>query len=346
MTRTLNVVKVAAALLCLGLLSGRAAVLEAQRKSNISALFAVQQFSYSLSPEQKAKAMFDFNDPLRVDWGFEPRTRKGLALKDMSPKQRSLVEEMLKAILSAKGLAQLNHVRNDLEGAQDPDLYYVSLFGTAGDRSGWSWRFEGDHVSLNFTMIGGQLAAVTPHFFGASPAEVASGPHQGLRTLGEEEDSGFALLRTLDDQQKKTAVIQAHVPDDIVTSNRRTAAVQSPAGLTAAGMTEEQTIILRSLINEHVSRLVDEIAVLRLQQIDATGFDKISFVWIGADVPNEPHYYRVQGPTFLIEFGNVRGQANHIHSVWRDLATEWGDEPGGQPSLPPARGRAGAPRQQ
>ena len=346
MTGARNVVKGAAVLVCLGVIAGRVAVVHGQRKANVNALFAVQQFSFSLTPAQKAKAMFDFSDPARVDWGFESRNRKGLSLKEMTPKQRSLVDEMLKSMLSAKGLAQLNHLRNDLGGPpHEPDLYYVSLFGTAGDRAGWSWRFEGDHVSLNFTTIGGQLAAVTPHFFGASPAEVTAGPHQGLRLLGEEEDSAFALLHALDDQQKKTAVIQARVPDDIVTSNRRVAARQSPAGLSAANMTEDETTILRSLINEYVSRLVDEVAVLRLQQIDAAGFDKISFAWIGADAPDQPHYYRVQGPTFLIEFSNVRGQANHVHSVWRDLA-EWGDQPGGGPSIPPARGRPGPPRPQ
>jgi hypothetical protein len=336
MKNTLNVVKGVVLLSCLGLLMGRATIVHGQRRATTNTTYAVQQFTYSLSKEQKAQAMFALTDQQRFDWHFVPRARKGLALKDLSMPQVTLLENMLKSILSEKGFAQNRRVRNDLEAVlqelegpkrpfpRDPELYYVSIFGTPGDRAGWTWRFEGHHISLNFTIAGGMLRATTPDFLGASPAEVMSGPNKGFRALAAEEDKGFELLHALDDQQKQKAVLQGRAPNDILTSNSRTAQLQSPAGLPAASMTDAQQKILRGLINEYASRMVEDVADARLARMEEAGFDKVAFAWIGADALHEPHYYRVQGPTFLIEFDNVEDNANHIHSVWRDFNRDFG----------------------
>ena len=146
------------------------------------------------------------------------------------------------------------------------------------------------------------------------------------RLSSAEEDKAFALLHALDDKQKQAAVLQATVPRDIVTSNKRNAEIQSPAGLLAAGMTPAQKKILRDLLSEYSSRMVDDVAAERMRRLDAAGFDKIGFAWVGADALHQPHYYRVQGPTFLIEFDEVQGNANHIHSVWRDFTGDWGED--------------------
>ena len=87
-----------------------------------------------------------------------------------------------------------------------------------------------------------------------------------------------------------------------------------------------QQKLLRELVNEYTSRMVDDIATERVRRINAAGFDNVSFAWMGADALHEPHYYRVQGPTFLIEFDNVQTSANHIHSVWRDFNGDFGDD--------------------
>jgi hypothetical protein len=330
----LNVVNGALLLVCLGLLIGRAA-LHGQRRPTAETTVAATQFLASLSASQRAKASFAFNDPQRVDWHFIPRPRKGLPLKEMTPAQRQAGLTLLKSTLSAKGLKQSAQIMNDLErvlqemegrDTRDPDLYFFSVFGAPGGKAAWGWRVEGHHLSLNFTIVDDLLIAWTPEFFGANPAEVMQGPRFGLRVLSGEEDKAFQLLHALDGPQRQRAVLQTRVPGDIFTSNQRTASRQSPEGLTAARMTPGQQKMLRDLIGEYTSRMVDDIATERMRRIDAAGFDTVAFAWIGADARHQPHYYRVQGPTFLIEFDNVQSGANHIHSVWRDFNGDFGDD--------------------
>jgi hypothetical protein len=339
MKKTFTVMKAVFLMLCLVLLMGRAAI-QGQKRSAADAAAAANKLVAALTPEQKAKAVFKFDDQERVNWWFVPRVRNGLTLKDMTPAQHDLVQNLLKTTLSAKGVKELDQIRRlesilrEIEAAakpgggvnRDPELYYVSIFGTPGAKDPWGWRFEGHHISTNFTMIAGQVSAWSPEFRGANPAEVMSGPEKGLRVLAAPEDKAFALLHALDDKQKQTAVLQTAVPRDIVTSNRRNAELQSPAGLLAADMTAAQKKLLRELITEYSSRMIDEVASERMRRIDQAGFDKIGFVWVGADALHEPHYYRVQGPTFLIEFDEVQGNANHIHSVWRDFTGDWGED--------------------
>ena len=338
MKNTLQAVKAVVVLLCLGLLVGRAAV-QGQKRATADTTTAANQFLASLTAEQKAKAVITFTDANRFDWHYVPRPgeRKGLPLKEMTPTQRQAAQKLLATALSAKGMKQSSQIMNDLELVlrnagpkpapnRDPELYYFTVFGTPGDKTAWGWRVEGHHLSQNFTIANGTLTSWTPDFYGANPAEVMSGPSQGLRVLSAEEDKAFVLLRALDAQQKQVAVLQDKVPGDIITTNSRRVNPLTPDGLPAARMTPAQQKLLRELIAEYTSRMVDEIASERMRRINAAGFDKVAFVWVGADALHEPHYYRVQGPTFLIEFDNVQSSANHIHSVWRDFNGDFGDD--------------------
>lgn len=336
MKNTLIVVKGALLLLCLGLLIGRAA-LHGQRRATADTTAAANQFLASLNADQRAKATFKFDDPNRFDWHYIPRARKGLPLKEMTPAQRQAAQKLLGTTLSAKGMRQSSQIMNDLELVlrgdgpnpamnRDPELYFFTVFGTPGDKTAWGWRVEGHHLSQNFTVANGTLTSWTPDFYGANPAEVMQGPKQGLRVLSAEEDKAFAVLHALDGQQKQTAVLQDKVPNDMITGHERSVRPLSPDGLPASRMTPAQQKMLRELLNEYTSRMVDEIASERMRRINAAGFDKVAFAWIGADALHEPHYYRVQGPTFLIEFDNVQSRANHIHSVWRDFSGDFGDD--------------------
>ena len=338
MKTTLHAVKAVVLLLCLGLLLGRAAV-EGQRRATAETTAAASQFLASLTPEQREKAVIKFEDANRFDWHYVPRPgeRKGLPLKEMTPPQRQAAQKLLGTALSAKGMKQSSQIMNDLELVlrgdgpkpamnRDPELYYFTVFGTPGDKAAWGWRVEGHHFSQNFTIANGTLTSWTPDFYGANPAEVMSGPRQGLRVLSAEEDKAFALLRALDAQQRQTAVLQDKVPGDIITTNSRRVNPLTPDGLPVSRMTAAQQKLLRDLISEYTSRMVDEISAERIGRINAAGFDKVAFAWVGADALHEPHYYRVQGPTFLIEFDNVQGSANHIHSVWRDFNGDFGDD--------------------
>ncbi len=323
--------------ICLGLLVGRAALV-GQKPATAATTEAARQFLASLTPEQRAKASFAFDDQERFTWYYIPKVRNGLTLKAMTPAQREKAQALLKTTLSARGMTQILHIQNDLEpflksieppnnpNNRDPELYYFSVFGTPGDKAAWGWRMEGHHISMNFTIANGVLSAWTPDFRGANPAEVMQGPLKGLRVLSTEEDAGFALLHALDAQQKQTAVLQVDTPRDIVTRNEKRVNPLSPDGLPASKMTDAQKKMLRDIINAYATHMTQEIAAERMQKIEAAGFDKVAFAWAGADALHQAHYYRVQGPTFLIEMDNTQGNANHIHSVWRDFQGDFGED--------------------
>ncbi len=338
MKKLFHVVKAALLLLCLGLLIGRAAV-QGQRRATADTTAAAAQFLESLTADQRAKATLAFEDANRFDWHYIPRPgqRKGLPLKEMTPVQRQAAQKLLSTTLSAKGVKQSQQIMNDLElvlrgegpnpnMGRDPEMYYFTVFGTPGGKTAWGWRVEGHHLSQNFTIANGTLSSWTPDFYGANPAEVMEGSRKGLRVLAAEEDKAFALLHALDAEQKQTAVLQQTVPNDMITTNSRRVNPLSPDGLPASRMTQSQQKLLRALLDEYTSRMVDEIAAERMRRINAAGFDKVAFVWIGADALHEPHYYRIQGPSFLIEFDNVQSKGNHIHSVWRDFNGDFGDD--------------------
>jgi hypothetical protein len=337
MTKAMPCVKAVCLGICLALLLGRAAVM-GQKRATAASLDAARQFLASLTPEQRAKATFAFDDQERVTWYFIPIVRKGLTLKDMTPAQRQKAEALLQTVVTAKGLTQIHHIQNDLEpflksieaannpNNRDPELYYFSVFGTPGEKDPWGWRMEGHHVSLNITVVNGVMTAWTPDFRGSNPAEVLQGPLQGLRVLASEEDTGFALLHSLDAQQKPTAILQMEAPREIVTTNKHRVEPLSPEGLPASKMTAAQKKMLRDIIAAYGARMNDEIAGERMRRIDAAGFDKLTFAWVGADALHQGHYYRVQGPTFLIEFDNTQNNANHIHSVWRDFNGDFGED--------------------
>jgi hypothetical protein len=258
-------------------------------------------------------------------------------VKELKPEQRPLAGALLASALSQRGLVKVDTIMSmekilfDKEGAnrrfpRDPELYFVTIFGKPGTNQTWGWRWEGHHVSLNFTVVNGQEIAVTPSFLGTNPAEVKEGPRQGLRVLGAEEDLGRTLLRSLTTAQKATAIFTNVALSEVVSSDLKKVEPLKPAGLAAAQMTASQKAMLQQLIEEYVRRYRPELAATDLKKIEQAGFDKISFAWAGSEAPGEGHYYRVQGPTFLIEYDNTQNNNNHVHAVWRDFAGDFGED--------------------
>lgn len=289
----------------------------------------------ALTPEQKQKAVFELKSEERDNWFFIPKERKGITLKELKPWQRPLVHGLLASGLSQRGLLKaetitsLEEVLREMESkdprmTRDPELYYVSIFGTPGPSETWGWRFEGHHLSVNFTLAGGREIAATPSFFGSNPAEVKEGPRRGLRVLGAEEDLGRQLLKSLNDDQKKAAIIQTNAPREIITTNSRKVQPLEQAGLAAEKMDLKQREALLGLIKEYVYRHRAEVADKDLARINQAGFEKIHFAWAGGMEPGQGHYYRIQGPTFLMEYDNTQNDNNHIHSVWRDFEHDFG----------------------
>jgi hypothetical protein len=268
--------------------------------------------------------------------------RKGLTLNEMTDAQRKLAYALLQSGLSQRGYltaTQVIELETTLKAIEDqragqpqsgnrlvrdPGRYFVSVFGTPAARGRWGWRVEGHHVSLHFTVIDGAVVASTPSFFGSNPAEVRTGPRAGLRVLAPEEDAARALLLALDTKQRATAVIAQAAPEDILTVNKSLVDPLAPGGLSAADMTTEQRKLLMTVIDAYASLMAPDLAAARLAAIRKSGIDKVGFAWAGEAERGKKHYYRVQGPTFLIEYDNTQDDANHIHSVWRDFAGDFG----------------------
>jgi len=294
---------------------------------------AARNFLATLTPEMKQKAQLPFDTDERMNWFYTPVPRKGLPLKEMSDAQRKAAFDLLRAGLSEKGYSKAETIRAledvlvELGGnprQRDKELYYVTIFGEPGPKSTWGWRYEGHHISQNWTVVNGTAMTTTPQFFGANPAEVRTGARKGTRALAAEEDLAYELLRSLDASQQKAAIVGAKAPDDILTTNKREAAIQEDKGLAYSQMTAAQKALLVKLIDENAAAQPEAVSRERVAKLKAAGLDAVKFAWMGGINKGEGHYYRVQGPTFLIEFDNTQNDANHIHLVWRDFKGDWG----------------------
>lgn len=297
---------------------------------------AANNFLAALNSDQQKKATFEFKSEERYNWHFVPRERKGLPLKEMAPEQRALAHALLGSGLGQRGYVEtvtiisleqiLKEVEQGRGPARDTELYFFSIFGKPGPKETWGWRVEGHHVALNFTMVNGRAAAGQPAFLGSNPGEVRQGPRKGLRALGAEEDLGRKLAQSLDEEQKKQAVLPGEAPKDIITGNSRKAMLDSPAGMPIKQMTETQRQVFLALLDVYARRLRSELAEQDLRKIMDADVEKVRFAWAGSMEPGQPHYYRLHGPTFLVEYDNTQNNANHIHTVWRDLTNDFGDD--------------------
>lgn len=293
---------------------------------------AAKAFLATLSAEQAAAAKFELSDEERINWHFIPRERNGLTMKKMRDDQRQMAFLLVNSALSHRGyqktltIMSLERVLHELENnspKRDAGNYFVSVFGEPGDKV-WGWRFEGHHLSMNYTIVDGEVSG-TPTFFGGNPGEIKAGPRKGLRVLGAEEDLGRALAKSLSDEQKKAAIVlENQAPKDILTSAEKKVDPLKPDGLARSAMTAEQKEMLMALINEYVTTHRRALAAKDLGKITEAGIDKVTFAWAGSMEVGQPHYYRVQGPTFLLEYDNIQNGANHPHAVWRDFNGDFG----------------------
>jgi hypothetical protein len=207
---------------------------------------------------------------------------------------------------------------------RDPERYHLTVYGTPDAAQRWGWRFEGHHLSLNFTLAGDKLAVDTPSFFGANPATVQKGAKKGLRALGEEHDAGWALLESLGDAQRKEAVFEERTYGEIVTGNKDKVEPLAAAGVPAAKLDEKQRALLWKLIETYARNFEPGLAEARLARAKQGGIETIRFGWAGSTVRGKQHYYRVQGQHFLIEYDASQNDGNHIHTVWRDFSGDFG----------------------
>lgn len=302
-------------------------------QSGQNMLKAVTEFQKTLTPDQWKQASFKFDDAERLNWHFIPRERKGLPLRDLEGAALKAAHTTIRSGLSEAGYDQalnvmsLEEVLYLLEGGEreyrrerrDPKKYYLSVFGEPGNTGSWGWRVEGHHLSLNFTLKDGKLIGSTPEFFGANPGLVDAGPKRSIRVLGKEEDIAREILKLCDAEQQKLAWISKDAPDEVPGPNEVQAKVGPAVGLAVSQMSDKQKALLQDLLTEYLQNVPADVSEGRRQAINKAGMDKIKFAWWGDSERNMRHHYRVQGPTFVIEYNNTQNDANHVHSMWRNL---------------------------
>lgn len=298
---------------------------------------AVVAWLKSLDSRQREEARHPFTSNRRTDWHYVPRQRPGVALRDMSEQQRTLLWRVLETVLSDRGLLKtegalmIEGVLGELTSRpryRDPKNYALVIFGDpARPSEPWAWRFEGHHLSFTFTHVPGKGIAVTPHFVGANPAEVPKGHHHaGLRLLGDEQEMGFKLLHALDSGLKDQAIIATRSPGDIIAGPGREQSLRTPQGVAFGTLGTDQKAMLLGLVELYTGRLKADLAATAMEKLRQAGTDHLHFAWAGAERPGAPHYYRIHGPTLVIEHDNTQGGANHIHAVWHDPTDGFGED--------------------
>ena len=293
------------------------------------------KFLDSLNPDQLDKALIEFDDERRTDWHFFPSTmfkREGISLKELSEKQRILAFDLLASHLSEVGYDKVRNIisleeflaeKENNHVMRDPEKYYLSFYGHPEEDEIWGWGFEGHHVSLNFTVVQGEVT-MTPRFLGSNPGEIREGPRKGTRVLKNEEDMAFSLLNSFTDAQRGKAVFKDGTFGDIVTFVTSEVSPLDVVGIPMKDLNAIQKKNLISLIEVYLSSMPDALAAERMEKLQAENLSEIHFGWAGSAKPGKPHYYRIQGQTFIVEYDNTQNNANHIHTVWRDFDGDFG----------------------
>lgn len=277
-----------------------------------------------------------WDDPERLDWAYVPVSRTGLPLLFLDEQGREKVWGLVSTGLGERGMGQARDIvslesilyeRSGRDDRRDPGRYFVTIFGVPGRFGNWGWRFEGHHLSLNFTLRDGKVLSTTPAFFGGNPAHVQEGEHTGLRPFAAEEDRARELVRSLPEPLRRQAIYSAEAPADILTSDDVPAARPPLLGVRVGDLGPEARADMETLLALYAARLDPELAAAELARIEADGMGELRLAWAGSLEPGQPHYYRIQGPSFVIEYDNTQDGANHVHTVWRDFERDFGNDP-------------------
>lgn len=292
-------------------------------------------FVDSLDSAQRECTLYPSDGHARRDWHYVPRQRPGLPLRAMRPDQRQACWALLDTALSVDGVAKAKGVlalEAMLQAAttnkafRDPENYALAIFGRPG-HGPWAWRFEGHHISLTLALTPGIGIAVTPHFFGANPfsGRVVPVGHGGLaRVLERESALAFEIVGELDARCLREAVIASISPADILTGPGREDSLRRPLGLSLDDMSataRQRTLVL---LDTFFGNLRRELAEPLMARVREAGVGQIRFAWAGGTTPDQLHYYRLHGPTLIVEYDKT--DHDHAHSVWHDPTNHCGED--------------------
>ena len=297
-------------------------------------------FLASLTPELKSKTLFPLKDEERFNFNFVPLDRQGPTFHDFNEQQKSAAIALLRASVSEQGYKKAVDIM-ELEKAliiiekqapdnrwRDPLNYHFCIFGTPSNSSSWGWRFEGHHISMNFASNDGKIVSSTPSFFGSNPGIVPSevGIQQNKQALKLESTLALELINSLNADQLKVARYTEETPAEIFTGNKRKATNLEPRGIAFKALSTDQRKIFLQLLDVFVKNYEFGFSKTLMAKIEKAGMDNLSFAWAGGLKYGVPHYYRIQGPMLLIEYDNIQTNANHVHTVVRDLTNDFAED--------------------
>lgn len=308
---------------------------------------AALAFLEGLSPELRKQASFSMDDKERRAWSNLPATsfkREGVSFKEMTPEQRSLAHQLLQSTLSSQGylkttgIMHLDELLKAMAAERRPnrtpmfghDLYWVGIFGDPAKDKAWGWQLDGHHLALNITVVGDEVS-VRPAFMGSDPARLPQGTYSGWMVQQAEDEKGIKLFKSLNKEQRAKAIIDDVAPRDVITGPTRGDQLKTPVGLPISELNTSQRRLFMRLLDEYVHNYQHDIAHIQMHRIMKSGLDKMHFAWAGTE-ENKPYYYRIHGPTVIIEFdnhyppGRNAGPINHIHTVFREPGNDYGDD--------------------
>ena len=299
-----------------------------------------KKFISTLSAEQQLNSLFPFDGAEQYNYHFVPLERKGITFNEMTPEQQVLAVQLMHSCISQTAFQKISEIRQmetylkELEKRKPEDHfrdtgnYHISIFGIPAATTIWGWRFEGHHISYNFSVNKNKLVAGTPGFMGSNPAIVLTGATKGKEILKDETAVGFELLNALSKEQLAKAVFDTGAPKDILTFDKRKAWIDTPVGISYKELNPAQQQLLLRIVNVYTHRYTQLFAEDRLKDIQKAGLNNLRFAWAGATEKalGKGTYYRVQGPTIIIEYDNTQNNANHVHSVYRDLQHDFGGD--------------------
>jgi Protein of unknown function (DUF3500) len=299
---------------------------------------AARAFLASLPAAQRERAAFAFDGSERTRWHWTVPSsvpRNGLPLGLLSPDQRRLALALLRASTSASGYrkaldimalqAVLRRMSTGISDPFDPDLFYVSVFGAPGARA-WGWRFEGHHLSRHFTVVRNTVVA-EPFFLGAWPTRADSAYRSvtaGYRTMPREEDAARESVLSLDRALRRRVVFSSESLTDHLTQNAIRVRPLERVGVRVEDLPSRAQRRVLEIVRTYLRNHPPQMAREALERVERGRIGGAWFGWAGSTRPGVPHYYRLQGRTFLLEFDNSRNSGTHIHSVWRDFDHDFG----------------------
>ena len=299
-------------------------------------------FLSTLSPELKSQAHFSLTDEERLNMHFVPIARKGPTFHNFNEEQKQAALDLLKASLSSQGYRKATEItelekvlivveenRNKMpDGSpmRDPLNYHFCIFGDPSPTDIWGWRFEGHHISLNFTSSNNEIVSSTPSFLGSNPGVVNIDLQKGKEVLKAETVLGLQLINSMSEDQLKIARFSETAPREIITGTKVKVDGIEPKGISFNALNEDQQEVLMNLLNEYINNYQFGFAKTLRAKIEKAGIENLFFAWAGGMERGIGHYYRIQGPMLLIEYDNTQNNANHVHSVVRDLTNDFAED--------------------